>query len=221
MYTWVDPTPTDTEPHTLAASQEVARLIGLDLGELQRPEFAAIFSGNAPLPGAKPYAQCYGGHQFGYWAGQVRGCSAHLRGLSGMEPGPGVALGLGEVSTTGHLMSTQERDVRTSAKGAHVVAGLSGNRSPLPPPPLQLGDGRAICLGEVVNEAGKHWELQLKVGWWSVRGACIDGMGLLFAGDGGALVASCTMMCKQPDCWRFGLIHEDPLREHPIASSHS
>ncbi|KAL6779327.1 hypothetical protein ACKKBG_A11885 [Auxenochlorella protothecoides x Auxenochlorella symbiontica] len=95
VYTWVDPTPTDTEPHTLAASQEVARLIGLDLGELQRPEFAAIFSGNAPLPGAKPYAQCYGGHQFGYWAGQ-------------------------------------------------------------------LGDGRAICLGEVVNEAGKHWELQLK-----------------------------------------------------------
>lgn len=74
VYTWVEPTPTETEPHTLAASREVAKLIGLDLDEIQRPEFAAIFSGNAPLPGSRPYAQCYGGHQFGYWAGQVRAC---------------------------------------------------------------------------------------------------------------------------------------------------
>ena len=42
-----------------------------------------------------PYAQCYGGHQFGVWAGQ-------------------------------------------------------------------LGDGRAITLGEVVNSRGERWELQLK-----------------------------------------------------------
>lgn len=27
----------------------------------------------------------------------------------------------------------------------------------------QLGDGRAICFGEVVNDRGEHWELQLKV----------------------------------------------------------
>jgi hypothetical protein len=30
------------------------------------------------------------------------------------------------------------------------------------PPVGQLGDGRAISLGQVVNEAGEHWELQLK-----------------------------------------------------------
>ena len=47
------------------------------------------------LPGMEPYAACYGGHQFGTWAGQ-------------------------------------------------------------------LGDGRAISLGEVVNAAGQRWELQLK-----------------------------------------------------------
>lgn len=28
----------------------------------------------------------------------------------------------------------------------------------------QLGDGRAISLGEAVNPEGEHWELQLKVG---------------------------------------------------------
>lgn len=28
-------------------------------------------AGAAPLPGSKPYAQCYGGHQFGMWAGQL------------------------------------------------------------------------------------------------------------------------------------------------------
>lgn len=32
-------------------------------------------------------------------------------------------------------------------------------------PAGQLGDGRAISLGEAVNSAGEHWELQLKVIW--------------------------------------------------------
>ena len=41
-------------------------------GAVHRPEFAAVFSGNAPLPGGpRPYAQAYGGHQFGSWAGQL------------------------------------------------------------------------------------------------------------------------------------------------------
>lgn len=60
------------------------------------PPWAAC-AGNAPLPQTRSYAQCYGGHQFGSWAGQ-------------------------------------------------------------------LGDGRAICLGQAVNAAGERWELQLKVG---------------------------------------------------------
>lgn len=71
FYSYVTPTPTGTEPTTIIASREVADLIGLDPSELDRPEFALIFSGNAPLPSAKPYAQCYGGHQFGSWAGQL------------------------------------------------------------------------------------------------------------------------------------------------------
>lgn len=50
----------------MAYSASVAHMIGLDPAECERPEFAAVFSGNAPLPhGARPFAQCYGGHQFG------------------------------------------------------------------------------------------------------------------------------------------------------------
>lgn len=71
FYSFVKPTPTGTEPSTILASPEVARLVGLAPGEIERPEFAMVFSGNAPLPGSKPYAQCYGGHQFGNWAGQL------------------------------------------------------------------------------------------------------------------------------------------------------
>ena len=82
-------------PRLVASSPEVARL--LDLSETARASetFLQVFAGNALLPGMEPYAACYGGHQFGTWAGQ-------------------------------------------------------------------LGDGRAISLGEVVNAAGERWELQLK-----------------------------------------------------------
>ncbi|CAL8469913.1 g9455 [Coccomyxa elongata] len=96
FYSFVAPTPTNSEPVTVAYSGDVARMIGLDPAECDRPEFAAVFSGNAPLPGGpRPYAQCYGGHQFGMWAGQ-------------------------------------------------------------------LGDGRAISLGEAVGLDGGRYELQLK-----------------------------------------------------------
>eukprot|EP00879_Flechtneria_rotunda_P013375 GHRR01013965.1.p1 GENE.GHRR01013965.1~~GHRR01013965.1.p1 ORF type:complete len:250 (+),score=55.34 GHRR01013965.1:94-843(+) len=95
LYSSVQPTPTGTEPYLVAYSKEVAELLDLDPSECERPEFALVMSGSAPLLGSQPYAQCYGGHQFGQWAGQ-------------------------------------------------------------------LGDGRAITLGEVVNSKGQRWELQLK-----------------------------------------------------------
>jgi uncharacterized protein YdiU (UPF0061 family) len=88
------PTPVDA-PRLLAWSPEVAELLGLDETDVRSPEFAAIFAGNALMPGMEPYAACYGGHQFGNWAGQ-------------------------------------------------------------------LGDGRAITLGETLNPRGERWELQLK-----------------------------------------------------------
>ena len=90
----VSPTPV-ASPHLLVHAPEVAELVGLSPDEVHAEWFARVFGGNELLPGMEPYAACYGGHQFGHWAGQ-------------------------------------------------------------------LGDGRAISLGEVINARGERWELQLK-----------------------------------------------------------
>ncbi|MEO5340346.1 MAG: YdiU family protein [Magnetococcus sp. MYC-9] len=82
-------------PSLVAHAPQVAQLLELTAEEVADEGFVQVFSGNRLLPGMFPYASCYGGHQFGQWAGQ-------------------------------------------------------------------LGDGRAIGLGEVVNRAGERWELQLK-----------------------------------------------------------
>ncbi|MGD9888456.1 MAG: YdiU family protein, partial [Halothiobacillaceae bacterium] len=82
-------------PQLIACSAETAALIDLDTSECASPAFADVFSGNALLRGMQPYAACYGGHQFGHWAGQ-------------------------------------------------------------------LGDGRAINIGEVINTHNQRWTLQLK-----------------------------------------------------------
>ena len=82
-------------PQLVAYSPETAALIDLDAAACASPLFTRVFSGDLVLPGMDPHAACYGGHQFGNWAGQ-------------------------------------------------------------------LGDGRAINLGEAVNRRGEHWTLQLK-----------------------------------------------------------
>ncbi|MES3033938.1 MAG: YdiU family protein [Gemmatimonadota bacterium] len=88
------PTPV-AAPRLVAHAREVADLVGISAGDVETPDFAAVFGGNSLVDGMQPYAACYGGHQFGNWAGQ-------------------------------------------------------------------LGDGRAITLGETVNADGERWELQLK-----------------------------------------------------------
>ena len=90
-YSRVQPTPV-AKPDLLALVPEVAALVELPP---VTPELVDVLGGNRVLPGMAPYAACYGGHQFGSWAGQ-------------------------------------------------------------------LGDGRAITLGEVTTTTGETWELQLK-----------------------------------------------------------
>jgi uncharacterized protein YdiU (UPF0061 family) len=94
MWSKVDPTPV-AAPRLLAHSREMAAELGFSEADVESPEFARVFSGNALLPGMQPFSTNYGGHQFGHWAGQ-------------------------------------------------------------------LGDGRAITLGEVAAASGRRWELQLK-----------------------------------------------------------
>jgi uncharacterized protein YdiU (UPF0061 family) len=69
-YSRVAPTPV-AAPRLLAYSREVAALLGLSPEACERPEFAEVFAGNRVLAGMEPYAACYGGHQFGSWAGQL------------------------------------------------------------------------------------------------------------------------------------------------------
>jgi len=67
---FVEPTPT-AAPQLVAYATEVAQLLDLTDEDCQSPAFTRVFSGNALLPGMQPYATCYGGHQFGNWAGQL------------------------------------------------------------------------------------------------------------------------------------------------------
>ncbi|HMG24312.1 MAG TPA: protein adenylyltransferase SelO family protein, partial [Kofleriaceae bacterium] len=71
-------------PELLALIPEVAALIDLDPRET--PELVEVLAGNRVVPGMAPYAACYGGHQFGTWAGQL---------------GDGRAITLGEVVAAG------------------------------------------------------------------------------------------------------------------------
>lgn len=92
-YSNVYPTPVSS-PSMLAWTEDLAATLGLP-SQGDDPDIAQIFGGNGLAAGMSPYAACYGGHQFGNWAGQ-------------------------------------------------------------------LGDGRAISLGELVAPGGDRWELQLK-----------------------------------------------------------
>ena len=66
----VEPAPT-AAPVLVAHSAEVAELLGIEPTVLHTEQFARVFSGNELLPGMRPYAANYGGHQFGNWAGQL------------------------------------------------------------------------------------------------------------------------------------------------------
>ena len=52
-------------PYLVSASEKVAELIGLDVGELTSRHFIEYFSGQKLLPGSQPLAMVYSGHQFG------------------------------------------------------------------------------------------------------------------------------------------------------------
>ena len=100
------------QPELVAYSREMAERLGLDPGVCESQEFVEVFAGNRLLPGMDPHATCYGGHQFGVWAGQ-------------------------------------------------------------------LGDGRAINLGEVVNAEGERWVLQLKGAGATPYSRTADGLAVL------------------------------------------
>ena len=80
IYSFCAPTPV-AAPRLLAWSADCAALLGLP-AQPDAAQAAAVFSGNTLLPGSQPYATCYGGHQFGQWAGQLGDGRAILLGTA-------------------------------------------------------------------------------------------------------------------------------------------
>ncbi len=60
-----------SNPKLVHTATAVAHLIGITNAETQSEEFLAVFSGKKVLDNTQPFAMCYGGHQFGHWAGQL------------------------------------------------------------------------------------------------------------------------------------------------------
>lgn len=86
VLSWVTPTKT-ANAQLIAASFDVAKILGLSREQVQSEDFLQLFSGNTVPEEFSPYAMCYGGHQFGHWAGQL---------------GDGRAINLAEISTASH-----------------------------------------------------------------------------------------------------------------------
>ena len=60
-----------SNPEMLHVSPEMLKNIGLSKADAISDHFLNVFTGNKVLNDSKPYAMCYGGHQFGNWAGQL------------------------------------------------------------------------------------------------------------------------------------------------------
>ncbi|GJD07681.1 UPF0061 protein A [Galdieria sulphuraria] len=105
----------ENRPRVVAWCPWVAEeLLDLEQDERYKEFSAEVFGGFRVLDSSKnfTYAQCYGGHQFGNWAGQ-------------------------------------------------------------------LGDGRAICIGEHINQRGERWDIQLKGAGKTPYGRFADGFAVL------------------------------------------
>lgn len=110
-FSFVSPTKV-SQPQLIAVSEDFALTLGFTKENIESDSFCQTFSGNTLMDGMQSYAMCYGGHQFGHWAGQ-------------------------------------------------------------------LGDGRAINLGELVTENNGHQTLQLKGAGPTPYSRTADGLAVL------------------------------------------
>ena len=70
VYSYVNPKKTKA-PQILHVSEEMASELNISEKELTSEFFKNIVTGNEIYPNTTPFAMCYGGHQFGNWAGQL------------------------------------------------------------------------------------------------------------------------------------------------------
>ena len=70
VFSYVEPKKTK-EPKVLHVSPEMASELNISEEEITSEFFKNIVTGNEIYPDTKPFSMCYGGHQFGNWAGQL------------------------------------------------------------------------------------------------------------------------------------------------------
>lgn len=70
VFSFVNPKKTSS-PKVIHISDEMSESLGISTAESKSDFFRDVFTGNTIYPNTKPYAMCYGGHQFGSWAGQL------------------------------------------------------------------------------------------------------------------------------------------------------
>ncbi len=58
-------------PELLHVSIEMADALGISKEDVNSEDFLKVFTGAKVLEGSEPFSMCYGGHQFGNWAGQL------------------------------------------------------------------------------------------------------------------------------------------------------
>jgi len=75
-------------PYWVGRNRALARDLGLESDWLESAASLAAWSGNQPMPGTRPLASVYSGHQFGVWAGQLGDGRAILLGELQTPLGP-------------------------------------------------------------------------------------------------------------------------------------
>ncbi|MFW6092448.1 MAG: protein adenylyltransferase SelO [Pseudomonadota bacterium] len=106
-----------------------------ETGPRRRQVSEACYSRVAPTPASAP---------------RLVACAREVAELVGLDPAAADDPAFTEVFTGNRLLPGM--DPHATRYGGHQFGNWAG----------QLGDGRAINLGEVVNGRGEHWTLQLK-----------------------------------------------------------
>lgn len=69
-FSYVTPKTTQ-KPSLIHTSDEMRDTLGISKEDISTNVFLEVMTGNSVIPNTKPFAMCYGGHQFGHWAGQL------------------------------------------------------------------------------------------------------------------------------------------------------
>ncbi|MGI4847250.1 MAG: protein adenylyltransferase SelO [Janthinobacterium lividum] len=185
FHTPLAPTPLKA-PYLVCASASAAGLIGLDPENFKTAEFIESFTGNRPLPGSRPIAAVYSGHQFGVWAGQLGDGRAILLGDLAVDPH---ALIPGDVA--GHRVPA------SSVAPGRLDVQLKGSG---PTPYSRMGDGRAVLRSSIREFLCS--EAMAGLGIATSRALCVTGSDQLVMRETPETTAVATRLA--PSFVRFG-----------------